>query len=362
MRFTIADLLARLRAEGLAPLDADRLVAGALLASEEDEAPWYIRAAVGFGAWIATGFLLAFVLAFFDLSRDATRIVLGLILVALAIWLRRGATGEFVRQGAVAVALLGQGLVIVGAGEMFDSTPLAGFAGLLLSLALIALIPDRVLRFLTTVIGSASALVAVSGLREPIAHELAVLALVAVATWVWRIGVRERDEDTAAMLEPVGYGLIVSVFLALAFSGASAGGLSRELGTLRARAHLGPLTTVGITATLVALALAVLREHGTPWRSRLGYAVIAGVAALGLGTLSSPGIVAGAAVLVLAFDRRNPVLMGLGVVFLLAFGSVYYYSLSLTLLEKSGVLVGTGLLFLAIRSRLGARSDPRGAP
>jgi uncharacterized membrane protein len=82
-----------------------------------------------------------------------------------------------------------------------------------------------------------------------------------------------------------------------------------------------------------------------------------GALALGASASSSPGIVAGAAVLILAFDRRNPVLVGMAVVFLLVFGAAYYYNLDLTLLEKSGVLVGSGLLLLAIRSRL----VPRGS-
>jgi hypothetical protein len=306
--------------------------------------------------------MLALVLELFDLSDGASMIVLGLPLAAIAVWVRRRATAEFVRQGSVALALVGQGLLIMGPAEAADSAPIAGAVGVLTSILLVRLVPDRVYRFLATVIGSVSGLVAVSGLREPIAHELAVIALVAAAAYVWRVGVRARDEETAAMLEPVGYGLVVSIFLALSFSGASAGGLSRELGTMRARAHLGPLTTLGITTALGALAVAVLAEHGATWRSRVGFATLAGVAALGLGALSSPGIVAGAAVLALAYDRRNPVLLGIGIVFLVGFGSLYYYSLSLTLLEKSGVLVGTGLLFLAIRSRLGERSSPETSP
>ena len=57
----------------------------------------------------------------------------------------------------------------------------------------------------------------------------------------------------------------------------------------------------------------------------------------------------------LAFDRRNPVLLGLGVLFLLVFASVFYYSLNLTLLEKSGVLVGSGVLLFAVRRALVSR-------
>ena len=46
------------------------------------------------------------------------------------------------------------------------------------------------------------------------------------------------------------------------------------------------------------------------------------------------------------------VLLGMAAVFLVVFASFYYYSLHLTLLEKSGVLVGSGLLLLGVRSKL----------
>ena len=60
----------------------------------------------------------------------------------------------------------------------------------------------------------------------------------------------------------------------------------------------------------------------------------------------------------LGFDRRNPLLIELAVAYLLVFGAMYYYSLDLTLLEKSGILVGSGALCLAVRALLGA---PRAA-
>jgi uncharacterized membrane protein len=53
----------------------------------------------------------------------------------------------------------------------------------------------------------------------------------------------------------------------------------------------------------------------------------------------------------LAFDRRDRVLLAAAAIFLVAFGAFYYYSLHLTLLEKSGVLIGSGVLLLALRSR-----------
>ena len=357
MRLTVGDVLAQLRSEGLGTPAADPLARAALARSQADDAPWYLRAAVGFGAWIATAFLLGFLFTLVE-PEDLSSIVVGLVLLPLAVWLRREAAGEFLRHGAVALALAGQGLVMAGVGEMTDSGTWVGAVGGLLSVALIWLMPDRIHRFLATVVGSISALVAVGAFRESVAYEVVTLALVALTGYVWRVGLGHRSDAAAEMLEPVGYGVIVALFLALSFSGATSAALIGELGESERIPHLGPLTTIGITAALGALGLAILDEHGVPRQSGLTFGTLAGVAALGLGALYSPGVVAGAAVLALAFDRRNRVLMGLGIVGLFVFGSMYYYSLALTLLEKSGVLIGTGLLFLAVRSRLPRAPDP----
>jgi uncharacterized membrane protein len=58
--------------------------------------------------------------------------------------------------------------------------------------------------------------------------------------------------------------------------------------------------------------------------------------------------VSGALVLVmLGFDRRRAGLVGLGSAFLIGFLGLHYYSLALTLMQKSAVLVGSGLVCLA---------------
>ena len=66
-------------------------------------------------------------------------------------------------------------------------------------------------------------------------------------------------------------------------------------------------------------------------------------------TLNTPGVIGAAGILALAFHRRNTVLLGLAVAFLIGFGVFYYYDLSLSLLAKSGALVGSGLVLLGLR-------------
>jgi uncharacterized membrane protein len=173
---------------------------------------------------------------------------------------------------------------------------------------------------------------------------------------VWRYDVAWRGNALAEILEPVGYALVIVLFVALlGRTFATSTHAHWTLDIRRDVGALGPLATIVCTAALLALTWRVLDEHGASLTSPLSFAILAGVVLLGAGTLDSPGIVAGVAALMLAFDRRNVVLLGMAAVFLIVFGSFYYYSLSLTLLQKSGVLIGSGLLLLSIRQRV-ARS------
>lgn len=361
MRLKISDVLAYLKAEGHAPAGADDAVRAALAAELDAEMPWHVRTAVGVGAWLATAFLLGSVFAIAGLRDDQARAIVGVLLIATAVAVRRQSSAEFLQQAAVATSLAGQALVIFGIAELLDSAVVAGITGTVLSIALLWLMPDRVHRFLSALIGSGSAIAAAVATEVPAAPEVTTLALVACTAYVWRVGIRDRDAAIAEMLEPVGYGLVVALFgvllVDMATSMETFRGVTRELRT----EMLGPATTIGITLAFMALVWKIMDEHGTSHGSGQSFAALVGVAALGAGALSSPGIVAGSAALVLAFDRRDRVLLGLAVIFLLVFGSAYYYSLGLTLLEKSGVLVGSGLLLIAIRQRI-ASSDRGNAP
>lgn len=361
MRLSISDVLTYLKTEGLAPPGVDDAVRPALENEMSDDMPWHVRAAVGVGAWIATAFLLGAVFAIAELEEPMARALVGGLLVAAAVVVRRRARAEFLRQAAVASCLAGQALIIAGVGQQLDSVLAASVTCLLLSVALLWFMPDRVHRFLSALIGAGSLAVAAVAAELPWALEIATLVLVACAAYVWRVGIRDRDAGVAEMLEPAGYGLVVALFGVLLFDTAASMEPLRWATDDFTRQRFSPITTIGITLALMTLVWKIIDEHGASHSSARSFAALAGVAALGAGALSSPGIVAGAAALVLAFDRRNKVLLGLAVIFLLVFGSAYYYRLDLTLLEKSAVLVGSGLLLIAIRQRIAPDDAEHGA-
>jgi hypothetical protein len=244
-----------------------------------------------------------------------------------------------------------------------------------LSVVLVPLVPDAAHRFMSGVIGSIAAVGTLANLRlvwtlgslGPLGSfvvrgsDLAVLAIVALAGYVWRGALRRRSDALAEMLAPVGYGTLAALFGLLLFSTVFAFADEIVRGSRAARAnawHLGPLTTIGITASLVALELRVFAEQRVRPRAEAVAAAIAASILLGVLTLATPGVMAAIAVLALGFDRRNRILIGLAVVFLVKFASAYYYSLRLTLLEKSIVLAASGVVLLAARAYLELRFKP----
>jgi uncharacterized membrane protein len=86
---------------------------------------------------------------------------------------------------------------------------------------------------------------------------------------------------------------------------------------------------------------------------------IAAVVTVGALTLSAPAVTGALLFVVLGFDRRRTGLVALAAVFLVGFLGVYYYSLSLTLLQKSVVLVASGGVCLGAAAYFTRRS--RGA-
>jgi uncharacterized membrane protein len=265
--------------------------------------------------------------------------------------------------------------VIVGVVGETRSAALAGLVALVMSIVLIPLVPDQAHRFMSGLIGSIAAFAAMADLHlawtlgqvAPLGtlvvrgNDLAALAIVAAAAYVWRVGIRERAREIAEVLEPVGYGVIAGVLAVLLFSSifAVADDLVRGLRSTRVNAwHLGPLTTVGITAALVVLELAIFSEQRVKPRLEAIVVAVGATLLLGLLTLSTPGIMAAITVLTLGFDRRNRILIWLAIVFLVKFASFYYYSLRMTLLEKSIVLVASGLLLLAARAYAALRYKP----
>ena len=327
-------------------------VEGEMPAEAATAMPWYIRTMLGIAGWIGALFLLGFVgVGFaFVMKSAAAALVIGAAVCAVAVFLFRiRPPNDFLDQFAFAMSLAGQGLMLVGLTQFFGSEA-SGIALLLTAMqaVLFLLVPNFLHRVWSAAIGAAAFVFALNawGLI-PYTQAL----LLAVFSWAWlsefsfpRIG---------AQLRSLGYGLaLVLIFYLLAGSGA---GMSQSFWMYRGTTDLlGGELGLRIGAALVGLIMIgvvwkLLNRHGLAYARGPGLAALAGALILGMVSIKAPGIGLTIVIVLLGFANGNRVLAGLGILGLLAYLSYYYYAMQITLLEKSVLLVCTGLALLGLR-------------
>ena len=353
----VGEILSRVLPDDAASRDRAR---AALETLEASGVPWYLRLLTGIGAWAGGGFLLSFTTGIIAAILGANRfegiaIGLGLIVMAAAVMLRRGVTGtsvgaQFMRQLALVTCFCGQMLFIGGVGSTTHATEPPAIAALIASAALIALYPDRVQRFCSTLIAAGALLTL---LREmPYCADVMALLLVGAVLLLGRVmsrGVTDDRDDAgwAEIEEPVMYGCAIALFaLLIAGTAVTMFGVS-ESDMKEVRAVLpGMPTVIGFVVALLWLTASIFSEHGA--QPTAPEALLAFVAIVGIGwiTRSTPAITATMLMLFLGFDRRARALIALSIVFFLMFGTAYYYGLHLTLLQKSGILAASGAFCL----------------
>jgi hypothetical protein len=112
---------------------------------------------------------------------------------------------------------------------------------------------------------------------------------------------------------------------------------------------------------LLWLELRILRGVGIAWTTPVALTLWIVTALVVLLFHKEPGVVLGMLFLTLGLRRGRMTLAGLAVLCLIGFFSHYYYTLSLTLLTKSLILMAAGGLLLGARPLL-RRLSPPGQP
>ncbi len=309
-------------------------------AAFEDAQVWYVSVFSGFAAWLSAILVLAFVYEFGLIQGAVGSLIAGAGLGGIASaarWQPATRTHPFANQLCLAGVVAAETMVGIGLLDlMVEPWGLLGTA--LVLVGMLFAYPDGVHRFGVTV---ASAAFLAAFLYEvsdtwPL-HILASPFFAAgLASFVWEAPLEAGP--LARLRAPVGFGALVSAFLLVMLG----------MWGPEAQQAYTVWTSVGLTAvSLVGLLWTVQQEVALP-NVALGVAVVV-VGGVGALTLSSPGVVAALAVLLLSFHRRHPLLFGIGSGFLALFLFWFYYDLSLSLYVKAGVLIGTGIVLWLAR-------------
>ncbi|HYG43584.1 MAG TPA: DUF4401 domain-containing protein, partial [Bordetella sp.] len=312
---------------------------------------WYVQALLGLSAWLTTLLLLLFLGVSGLVQSLQGAIVVGLVLSAVAVAVLRTDAGPFWRQCATAMGFAGQILVAFGLSESASLSSACAFV-LLLGVAVYALAPEALLRFLSAwMIALALAGLIWLGLVPGLMNDNDLLGMwlnfdMMRATFVW-LPVAVTGAWAAAAAFCVGHRLArtrPNVLLPLAWAFVLAvqsmvwlaGGTS--LMQLSVIWKLNPVTaalTVAGALLPVACALAVLWPRRHMLTAGLFWGVPLGLLALALFWLPSPGIAFALAWMLLGFGLNRSRLTVFGGLSLLAYLVVYYYQLQVPLLDKA---------------------------
>ncbi len=318
--------------------------------------PYYLRLLAGIGAFIATGCLLGFlaltkVIAF---DNAAEAMGWGGMLIACGIVLAR--TAAIDAGIALHSFLMQTSFCLVGAGKLLA---ICGIVGLFphdyrhnggelwnVAFALAAVTAltwpfydvfiDRFICSAATLLTAMSAIIvghAGSEMTEFLLNGLLVAEL-CIAGFIFTSGRAGRS------LAPLGYALLSAITVIVSFL--SVDGI-RDL-PFHAPVFSPAFANIALAAALVGL---IGWAAGDLKRLSQEPLLIASAGAGMLGFIATPGITLGLGLMILGYARLSRRLLAYGGLLTAAFLCIYYYSLALTLFEKSGVLVASGLLLLA---------------
>lgn len=345
---TIRELLEQLALTG--NFEADRLPeAASVLAAAGRSTPWYIQGLIGVSAWIAALCFIGFLVIADLIASESGLIIGGVIFTVAAVGLKWGLPRSiFGGQLALALGLAGQVLFIVGVGSQTESVVAAAFAAVVLELVLIVIYRDSFQRLLSTlvIVGAVVVLFFEWDIQEAV--HLLILLLAALTLFIWEQESYLSTTFLAEVYRPIGYGCAVALLALLVPS------IVEDL-----EIEWWWLSAIGLLALLLVLEYLILIELGVNWRHLAVLALPGGTLLLLWPAWQSPGILGALLVLLTGFRRGNRLLTGLAAIFLAFFIVAFYYNLELTLLIKSFMLIGNGVIILALRYML-LRSWQRG--
>ncbi|MEZ4702421.1 MAG: DUF4401 domain-containing protein [Rhodothermales bacterium] len=331
-RSTWGDLTVALAAEGY--IDAagiERVGAALSERTEEAPAPWYVVALVSASAWIASLLILFFLIAVDWVDEGPEFLVAGLVLMAVAVLLGHVGRPMFLQQLGVALGLAGQACAAVGVYQIWENpewtwASLAGVAALLFFIHPSPI--HRLLSVLVAVFGLA-ALIAASE-QHALLHVL-VLGMALGAVYLWEHESPLAARGVARLAQPLALGLTLG------------------LPALLFVAQIEPIYTVQriwVSSAGLAIGLLYVVRRVAP-RPALGFAVLFAFFAF-----DHPGLIASLLLTMLAYGRGKRALAAFLLAAFVAQVGYIVYEIDMNLLDRSLLLMGSGLVLLAMRGVL----------
>ena len=375
-RFNAVNLLEQLESKGLT---ANEEVADFVIDQQQKRVlPFYIKALFAAGVFIALPPLFYFIeiTEIFDFDHDGFLIIWGLLFVAVAIKLQRIAAGHnnmgkhgfhmLYMHSSIAIMMMGKVLFTYGVVLMPDWAFTDGevtywafpWALLIITGMTYHIYRIEIDRFLSSFAVLFLILVNIQYTQDiGIPKELLLngffLLQFASAAILLTHGKIKRDYI------PLCYALVGSLSISVLIASFSA--------LFTSSSPLSPLSAIfdsifiNIVLTSGLIALFGWAAGGMEKLKREPLAM-ASIGAVLLGLLSAPGILLAIGLMILGYAKHEKPLIIVSALLMPVFLFLYYYNLDISLMQKSGVLTGSGIVLLAGRLYLKHRRwDAEGA-
>ena len=324
------------------------VVSGDMPPSQIVNNPWYLRVLQGLTGWLAAWFLLGAVFAIFHdfLRQESLALVFGVLFIVGAYVVYKLKDSDFIGQFALAMSLTGQSLCVFSWHELLENSTTGWWLMLAMGASLAWLMPSFIHGFLSASLAIWSLVVLC--VSWPIVWLMPAFVVGAV-TCIWLT--ESKWLIHSERVRPIAYALTfaaLNMHSMTLLSPHELASINHHYQVANGRFFI-PLNEVLLAAIFVLMVAMLLQRYQVAFNSKQG--MVALVAAVFLAAVSQEamGLAVAWSFILLGFANGNRVLLAIGTASFWLYLARYYYMLDMTLLNKSYLLIATGLFLLLLR-------------
>ncbi len=320
----------------------------------DDDSPWIVRILIGVGAWIASLFFLGFVVLAFRMQIESMivpSIILGGLAFALQYKMKNmQQTNIFIRQLSLAFIIAAQIGFILWSFDIFRGMPLLYTALVILVEALLFVFYKEDIQHFLSVITIYGVMLEYFIMKDMdvVGMNLVMILAAAVALVLFLYENKQWLLQRRQFLVPAAYASVITLLAMPTISY-----LLRLAHKYNSKYIITLLPAlIAVTVMLVFMVYHIYRYITGLSKGLVLYVIVGLAVVLAAITFKSAGIVTALFVLILGHYRSSIVVKGFAVVMLIVFLFAFYYDMQVDLLNKSILLIGSGITMLVFRKVL----------
>jgi len=342
--------LSILQAASMISTEQEQKALKLLTTEQQPYIPWFVHVLQGVGAWLsAIMFIIVFALMGVIHSEIGFIVAgAGLLVISLLLSFAADDKSFYLSQLLFAASLTGHVLLAVGIGVMIGHIQFAAFTMALVSIISIIFYPYSVHKFLSFHLLFIALLILAAQMKMT---ELGIAVLMVMTIlftcWIWLNESYCVNRKFNALFRPIQYALVSALLLGAVIIDHFYDLSSHQHG-ISPTFPLHEIIAVGFFCGFAWLIQRIFQRLDSSENHLLKGGLLALMLVLSIVFYYSPSILASLLLLLLGIERNNRIVLPLAIFSLIYAIGRYYYQLDLTLLHKSLLLMGSGLVLLIV--------------